>query len=101
MRFRAPSALPSNLTSGAGDVAQRRLRPRLFPQPRMVLNEGATLGFEELTAYLAEEKVAKFMWPEQLDIVMEMPMTPTRKVIKPKLVRLLLAQTGMQGRPAA
>jgi cyclohexanecarboxylate-CoA ligase len=67
----------------------------------VVLNEGATLGFEELTAYLAEQKVAKFMWPEQLDIVMEMPMTPTRKVIKPKLVRLLLAQTGMQGRPAA
>jgi len=28
-------------------------------------------------------------------------MTPTRKVIKPELVRLLLAQADMHGRPAA
>lgn len=66
-----------------------------------MLNEGATLGFEELTGYLAERKVAKFMWPEQLEIVTDMPMTPTRKVIKSELVRRLLAQTDMQGRPAA
>ena len=27
------------------------------------------------------------MWPEQLTIVAEMPMTPTRKIIKSELVR--------------
>ena len=67
----------------------------------VVLNEKATLGFEELTRYLAERKVAKFMWPEQFEIVADMPTTPTRKVIKPELVRRLLAQAEMQGRPAA
>lgn len=67
----------------------------------VVLNERATLDFEELTLYLAERKVAKFMWPEQLEIVADMPMTPTRKVIKPELVRRLLAQSELQGRPAA
>jgi len=67
----------------------------------VVLHERATLGFEELTRFLAERKVAKFMWPEQFEIVADMPMTPTRKVIKPELVRRLLAQSEMQGRPAA
>lgn len=67
----------------------------------VVLQERAMLGFEELTRFLAERKVAKFMWPEQLKIVADMPMTPTRKVIKPELVRRLLAQAEMQGRPAA
>jgi cyclohexanecarboxylate-CoA ligase len=67
----------------------------------VVLNENATLGFEELTRFLAERKVAKFMWPEQLEIVADMPMTPTRKVIKPELVRRMLTQAEMQGRPAA
>jgi non-ribosomal peptide synthetase component E (peptide arylation enzyme) len=54
-----------------------------------------------LARFLAEWKVAKFMWPEQFEIVADMPMTPTRKVIKPELVRLLLAQSEVQGRPAA
>jgi cyclohexanecarboxylate-CoA ligase/acyl-CoA synthetase len=67
----------------------------------VVLNDKATLGFDELTRFLAERKVAKFMWPEQLEIVADMPMTPTRKVIKPELVRRLIAQSEMQGRPAA
>ncbi len=49
----------------------------------VVLHERARLGIKELTRFLAERKVAKFMWPEQLEIVADMPMTPTRKVIKP------------------
>jgi non-ribosomal peptide synthetase component E (peptide arylation enzyme) len=48
---------------------------------------------------LAARQVAKFMWPEQLEIVTEMPMTPTRKVIKSELVRQLLEQAS--GRTAA
>jgi hypothetical protein len=39
------------------------------------------------------------MWPEQLEIVADMPMTPTRKVIKLELVRRLLEQAS--GRSAA
>jgi len=67
----------------------------------VIVHEHATLGLDELTKFLAERRVAKFMWPEQLEIVSEMPMTPTRKVIKPELVRRLLARSELSGRSAA
>jgi len=46
---------------------------------------GATLGLEELCAFLEREKLAKRRWPERLEIVGAMPLTPTRKVIKGRL----------------
>ena len=52
----------------------------------VVLKSGTSLTFDELKAFLAERKFAKFTWPEQLAIVREMPMTPTRKVMKAELV---------------
>jgi cyclohexanecarboxylate-CoA ligase/acyl-CoA synthetase len=67
----------------------------------VVLHEKAGLNFDELKQFLSERKVAKFMWPEQLEIVLDMPMTPTRKIIKPELVRRLLAHWDVRGRPAA
>jgi cyclohexanecarboxylate-CoA ligase/acyl-CoA synthetase len=67
----------------------------------VVLHEKAVLNFDDLKHFLAERKIAKFMWPEQLEIVPEMPMTPTRKVIKPELVQRLLARSDSRGRPAA
>ena len=67
----------------------------------VVLHEQAKLAFDDLKRFLAERNVAKFMWPEQLEIVADMPMTPTRKVIKPELVRRALAQSDLRGRPAA
>jgi non-ribosomal peptide synthetase component E (peptide arylation enzyme) len=65
----------------------------------VMLHAGKTLSFDELKQFLAARQVAKFMWPEQLEIVTEMPMTPTRKVIKSELVRQLLEQAS--GRTAA
>jgi cyclohexanecarboxylate-CoA ligase len=52
----------------------------------VVLKAGASLSLDELKAFLAERKFAKFTWPEQLAIVPDMPVTPTRKVIKAQLV---------------
>ena len=60
----------------------------------IVLKSGASLTFDELKGFLAERKFAKFTWPEQLAIVPEMPMTPTRKVIKSELVRHYLKANG-------
>ena len=60
----------------------------------VVLKGGAALTFEELKAFLAENKFAKFIWPEHFVVVDEMPMTPTRKVIKAELVRQYLAAAG-------
>ncbi len=96
-----------NIIASHPAVAQTAIAP--VPDPVfgeraacfVVLHEKAALGFDELTRFLAERKVAKFMWPEQLEIVADMPMTPTRKVIKLELVRRLLAPSQMQGRPAA
>jgi cyclohexanecarboxylate-CoA ligase len=53
----------------------------------VVLNSNTTLDFETLKQFLAEKKFAKFTWPEQLHVVADMPMTPTRKIMKPELVR--------------
>ena len=55
----------------------------------VALNPGATLDLEDVTAYLARNNVAKMRWPERLVIVDEMPMTPTRKIIKGELVKRL------------
>jgi len=53
------------------------------------LAPGAALGFDEMTDYLDANGVAKMRWPERLEIVTEMPMTPTRKIIKDELAKLL------------
>lgn len=49
------------------------------------LLEGAALTLEDLCDYLEREGLAKRRWPERLEIVEDMPLTPTRKVIKGKL----------------
>ena len=41
------------------------------------------------SAYLDKNGVAKMRWPERLETVSEMPMTPTRKIIKDELAKLL------------
>ncbi len=42
-----------------------------------------------MTAHLEAAGVAKMRWPERLETVDEMPLTPTRKIIKDELVKLL------------
>jgi cyclohexanecarboxylate-CoA ligase len=88
-------------------VAQAAVAP--LPDPVLgeraacfaMLHDRTTLTFDDLTSFLAERNVAKFMWPEYLEIVADMPMTPTRKVIKPELVRRLLERSMADGRSAA
>ena len=50
-----------------------------------VLAEGASLTLEEICGYLLAHDVAKIKLPERLEVVKEMPLTPTRKVIKGRL----------------
>jgi non-ribosomal peptide synthetase component E (peptide arylation enzyme) len=44
-----------------------------------------TVRLEELTEYLLQKNIAKNKLPERLVIVADMPLTPTRKIIKGKL----------------
>ena len=71
----------------------------VVPMPDDVLGErmclfvtlapGTGLSFEEMTGWLEENGVAKMRWPERLEIVDEMPMTPTRKIQKGELAKLV------------
>ena len=74
------------------------LQAAIVPVPDDVLGERAccfvTLAspqvettLEELCAYLLENNIAKNKLPEFLEVVGEMPMTPTRKIIKGRLKR--------------
>ena len=55
----------------------------------MTLVPGAQLGIGDVTAHLERAGFAKMKWPERLEIIDEMPMTPTRKIIKGELLALL------------
>lgn len=55
----------------------------------VTLMPGETLDLGAVTSFLAENDVAKLLWPEHLIVVDEMPMTPTRKIIKGDLQKLV------------
>ena len=58
----------------------------------VVTRPGQSFTFEDMRNFLAAEGVGKVKWPERLEIVAAMPITPTRKIIKGELVRQLLAR---------
>jgi acyl-CoA synthetase (AMP-forming)/AMP-acid ligase II len=68
------------------------LMSAIAPIPDEVLGERAcvyielqpdsNVTLEEVCAWLGENDVAKMKWPEKLEIVAQMPLTPTRKIIK-------------------
>jgi non-ribosomal peptide synthetase component E (peptide arylation enzyme) len=53
----------------------------------VTLAPGATLDLAGATSWLQEQGVAKMRWPERLEILDAMPMTPTRKIIKGELAK--------------
>ncbi|MDE0335802.1 MAG: fatty acid--CoA ligase family protein, partial [Defluviicoccus sp.] len=67
----------------------------IVPMPDPVLGErsccfaiprdGAAPQLADLVVWLDSEGIAKLKWPERLILVDEMPLTPTRKVIKGRL----------------
>ena len=71
----------------------------IIPMPDPVLGEraccfvtvraGQPFGFAAMQDWLARHAVSKLKWPERLEIVDAMPMTPTRKVIKGALAKEL------------
>jgi len=55
----------------------------------ITLVNNATITLAELSELLNTKKIAKNKWPERLIIIKEMPLTPTRKIIKNKLLERL------------
>ena len=78
------------------DSHQKILQSALVPMPDPILGEKAcafvTLkpgaappSLEELVEFLLQKKIAKNKLPERLVVMAEMPLTPTRKIIKGRL----------------
>jgi cyclohexanecarboxylate-CoA ligase len=78
------------------DAHPKVLQSALVPMPDPVLGEKACVfvslknaadpvSLEELVTYLTSKEIAKNKLPERLVIVSEMPLTPTRKIIKSRL----------------
>ena len=80
-----------DLLDGHPDIAQSAI----VPMPDDVLGERAccfavatdkNLDLNQVCAYLLDKGIAKTKLPERLVLMDEMPMTPTRKIIKGRLV---------------
>ena len=54
----------------------------------VTLKPGATLSFDDMAAYFDAQKVARQYWPERLEVVEQMPATPSGKLQKFKLREL-------------
>jgi non-ribosomal peptide synthetase component E (peptide arylation enzyme) len=78
------------------DSHPKVLQSAIVPMPDPVLGEraccfvtlrpdAAELTLEELVAFLMQKNIAKTKLPERLVVLKEMPLTPTRKVIKGRL----------------
>jgi cyclohexanecarboxylate-CoA ligase len=55
----------------------------------VVLKTGATVSLDDVRHFLDGHGVTKFKWPEHLEVVEAMPLTPTRKIMKSELIRRL------------
>lgn len=83
------------------DSHEKVLQSAVVPMPDDVYGEraclfvvpqsGCSLTLAEVNAFLSDHGVAKMRWPEHLVIIDEMPMTPTRKIVKGKLAERLRA----------
>jgi len=78
------------------DAHPNILQSAIVPMPDAVLGEKACafvvlrdakspVTLEEVVEYLLEQRIAKNKLPERLVVIPEMPLTPTRKIIKSRL----------------
>jgi 2,3-dihydroxybenzoate-AMP ligase len=51
----------------------------------VILQPGTTLEFDQLIAYLRQQKIASFKLPERLEIMEEFPVSPVGKILKREL----------------
>ncbi len=73
------------------------VRSAVVPMPDPVLGERACAFVEaqapvtlaQVTAALDAAGIARFKWPERLQMVEQMPMTPTQKIMRGRLAALL------------
>lgn len=67
----------------------------------VVLREGTTLTFDELSEFLKGKEIAKYKLPERLEIVQDFPHSSLGKVLKNRLAEIILGKAGAEQRIAA
>ena len=78
------------------DAHPKIMQSAIVPMPDPILGEkacafvvlkpgAAQTSLDELNQYLLEKQIAKIKLPERLVVVPDMPLTPTRKIIKGRL----------------
>jgi cyclohexanecarboxylate-CoA ligase len=90
------------------DQHEKVLQSAIIPVPDPILGEracccvvlkpGEALSLDALCAWLQSKGVAKIKWPELLVSIAEMPMTPTRKIMKAALTELIKDQQAENSR---
>ena len=60
-----------------------------FIAPRQ---NGASVGLDTLREHLADQGLAKFKWPERIELVEELPVTTSGKVSKPLMREIIAAK---------
>ncbi|MCB1522915.1 MAG: 2,3-dihydroxybenzoate-AMP ligase, partial [Rhodoblastus sp.] len=55
----------------------------------VTLKSGGALSFEEMKAFLLDQKIAKFKLPERLEIVPEFPISPAGKILRRTLREMI------------
>ena len=78
---RHPAVLQSSIAPIPDPVLGEKACVFVVPEP------GKSVTLSEITDHLARHGVAKLRWPERLEIVEQMPMTPTRKIVKRDLAQ--------------
>ncbi len=71
----------------------------IIPIPDPILGErgclcilatpGQSISLDDVKALLREKGIAKYKWPERLETVAAMPLTPTRKIMRAKLASII------------
>jgi 2,3-dihydroxybenzoate-AMP ligase len=64
----------------------------------VVLTSGIkSLSVSELGSFLQDRGMAKFKWPERIEIVDDFPLTSSGKISKPKLKELIIELLRREG----
>jgi len=71
-----PDVLQSAIVPMRDEVMGEKACAFIVPRP------GESVTLEEICDWLRRNDVAKMKWPERVELIDEMPLTPTRKVIK-------------------
>ena len=66
----------------------------------VVLEPAQTLGFDELIAFLRQQKIASFKLPERLEVLSEFPLSPVGKILKRELREMITETLGREAHEA-